>query len=165
MKRLIVIFLNFAILLNSNSVLAQEELSQATVSALVKKIDHIANIRERIQERINLFFKFSNDAKADYQKELAEKRLAEVFYVVESEKGDFIEETTSRYSTYLGRLTETLVKNKLASKKDDTLKMLDEHKMVLNELVKYFESNSGFWLLIMHNINSIDIYKSQLEKL
>ena len=92
MKSVLVTLIVLILLLNPGISFAQEELSQATVSALVKKTDHIANIKERIQERINLFFRFSNEAKADYQIELAEKRLAEVFYVVENKKGDFVEE-------------------------------------------------------------------------
>lgn len=165
MKKLLILLVISIFIFSSGSILAQEELSESTVSALVKKTDHIANIKDRIGERINLFFKFSDEAKADYQKELAEKRLAEVFYVVENKKGDFVEETTSRYSTYLGRLTETITKSQLSNKKEETLRMLDDHKKVLNELVKYFEANSGFWLLVQHDINSIELYREQINKL
>lgn len=163
MHKLVSLVLIVFLLLFQTPVFAEDFVS--THSANIKKVDHIANIRERIQERINLFFKFSPQTKVDYQKELTEKRFAELVYVIENKKGDFIEEISSRYSTYLGRLTETVTKNKLSKDKDDLLKMLDTHKLILEDLIQYFESNSGFWLLLMHDFNSINIYSEQIQKL
>lgn len=134
-------------------------------AALVRPVDHIANIRERLQERINLFFKFFPESKYKYQKELTERRLGELVYVIEKRKGDFIEETSSRYSTYLGRLTELVVSSKQSDKKTELFKMFENHNKALNELIKNFEANSGFWLLIQHDINSIKLYKDQIKKL
>lgn len=156
------------LLFPSSLIFAQEEdksENKRDIGIKIKRVDHIANIRERIQERINLFFKFSPQDKAYYQKELAEKRLAELSFVIENKKGDFIEETSSRYSTYLGRLTETVTDKKLSNMKGELLKMLENHKLILDELIKPFESNSGFWLLLQHNINVLQIYADQIKNL
>lgn len=163
MYKLILLFLIVFLLLFQTPVFAEDYIS--TYSANIKKVDHIANIRERIQERINILFKFSPQSKIDYQKELTEKRFAELVYVIENRKGDFIEETTSRYAAYLGRLTEVAIKNKAFDKKNSFLEMLENHELVLEDLIKYFEANSGFWLLLKHDINSINIYSEQIQKL
>lgn len=161
----VIFFVLIAFLLISNPVINASEENTSTISAQIEKVDHIANIRERLFERITLFFKFSPAEKVNYQKILAEKRLAELQYVIDSKKGDLIEETSSRYSTYLGRLTQQLTSSKLVSKKDEILKMLDLHSQVIEELTAKIDRDSGFWLLLQHNTNTIKLLSDQIKNL
>ena len=127
------------------------------------EVDHVANVFEKLKERVTLFFKFSQDEKFDYQQYLAEKRLAELKYViVDSKEGNLIEETSSRYSTFLGKFTEFAVENKMTGKKEEMLKIYGEHQKIL-EALNNFEYESGFWMLMMHDINSTKIYSTQIK--
>ena len=112
-----------------------------------------------------MFFKFSQKDKINYQQELTEKRLAELKYVIDSDKGDMIEDTSSRYSTCLGNLTEAVVKNKATDKKQELLTMYENHAKVLENLISQMEVESGFWLLLKHDINYIKIYSDQIKAL
>lgn len=146
-----------------NPAYTQENNSSA--SAQVIQVDHVANLRDRVLERIILFFKFNPNSSEEYQSQLAEKRLAELKYVVDSDNWDPIEETSSRYSSYLGRLTKFVLDHRMLNKKDDLLKMYKRHEQVLDQLVKNFEYESGFWLLLQHDINANKIYQQQIQDL
>lgn len=139
--------------------------NNASTSAFVTEVDRVANLRDRILERIILFFKFNPESSIEYQSQLVEKRLAEVKYVVDSGDWDPIEDVSSRYSSYLGRLTKFVLDHKMVSKKDDLIKMYSNHEAILEEILKNFESNSGFWLLIQHDINANKLYQQQIRDL
>lgn len=164
-KKIIFFLFITSLLLQLNLTIVKAQESSSTISAKIQKVNHIANIRERLSERITLFFKFSAEEKISYQKMLAEKRLAELQYVIEEKKGDLIEETSSRYSTYLGRLTQQLVSSRLIGRKDEILKIFDLHSQVIEELTSKIDRDSGFWLLLQHNANSIKLYSDQIKNL
>lgn len=130
----------------------------------VKEIREMSTIG-RLQEKIALFFKFSSKDKARYQKELIEKRFAELQYIIDNGQGDLIEEASSRYATYVGKFSDYLLAKKLAEEKEEYLKILASHSPVLENLRDYFPSNSGFWLLLQHDINTVQIYSDKLKNL
>lgn len=127
------------------------------------EVDHVANIFEKLGEKITLFFKFSKDGKFNHQKFLLEKRLAELKYVVDSKEWDPVEETSSRYATYLGNFTYFVIKNNLKDKKDEVLSTYQRHSQVVEGLQKNFEFNSGWWMLLEHDINSTKIFSTQIN--
>ncbi|MDO8619156.1 MAG: DUF5667 domain-containing protein [Candidatus Daviesbacteria bacterium] len=139
------------------------QMNTSSTSAQVMRVDHVANLRDRILERITLFFKFSSDSSEQYQQELVEKRLAELKYIVDNNKGDQIEDMTSRYSTYLGRMTEYVISHKMINKKDELIQLYNRHIQVLEDLIKNFEVNSGLWMLMEHDINANKIYQQQMK--
>lgn len=155
---LCLIFLSFFLV---NDTFAQD----SSKSTGIIEVNRVTNIKDRLWEKINLFFKFSQKDKINYQQELTEKRLTELKYVIDSGKGDMIEETSSRYSTYLGNLTETVMKNKMINKKQELINMLENHNKVLENLIQGMEANSGFWLLLKHDINYVKIYSDQIKSL
>ncbi len=136
----------------------------ATPSATIK-VDHIAGILEKIGEKISMFFKFNKEDKVAYYQELLNKRLAEVNFVMETEQGDMIEETTTRYNAYLGNLSDYLIKNKVISKKESTLAIFEKDTKVFEKLHMQVPVDSGFWILIQHNINSIKIFKEKISQI
>lgn len=147
------------------SVFVHADDSSASAQIQIMKVDHVANLRDRILERITIFFKFSNSDKADYEKYLAEKRFSELKYAFDNGLGDYIEESSSRYSSYLGRLTELVVKNKMVDKKEEILKMFSIQMPLLEELLASQEYESGFWLLLQHNINYLRLYRDQINSI
>lgn len=127
------------------------------------EVTSVANISERLVEKINLFTKFSDKHKAVYIQYLVKKRFGEIQYVIDNGHGDLIEETTSRYSTYAGYLAEFIVKNNLIDQKEKTLNIFDSHSIILEKYLLEQNYNSGFWLLIQHDVNYLKIYSSQIR--
>lgn len=167
---LFLIFLSLGIYsfnIQLNFAYAQDNSSPRSIA----EVKNIANFRDRLVERITLFFKFSPVDKIDYQQQLAEKRLAELKYLIDNNEGDLVEDSSLRYSAYIGRLTEEILKNKQSfstketNKKVEILTMFETHSMILNELIQKMEANSGFWLLLKHNINYVQIYSDQIKNL
>lgn len=141
---------------------AEEDASR---SAAILKVDHVAGFLEKLSERITSFFKFNDSAKADYYTYLTKKRFGELKYIVDSGQGERIEEVSSRYSTYAGVLTQLVVNNKLVDKKDNVLQIFNVHSEMLKEMVEKVPYESGFWFLLKHDINALNIYSDQLKAL
>lgn len=126
------------------------------------KVNHVASVFEKIGEKITLLFKLGHKRKTDYYKFLVEKRLAEMTYVIENNQIDLVEPTASRYATYLGNLTNYVSSNKILEKNEELTVMYDEHAKIILKLQKRFEFESGWWLALQHDINSISIYEEKL---
>lgn len=117
------------------------------------KVDHVAGTFEKIKEKISLIFIFDKVAKTNYQQELTEKRLQEMEYIMEAKKIDLLEPTASRYTTYAGNLVNFAVANKVTAKKDDLIKMFEDHEKRVEDLQKKIPLDSGWWLALQHGIN------------
>lgn len=128
------------------------------------EVDHVAGDFEKLNEKIALFFRFSKEDKYKYQKFLVEKRLAELKYIVDSKDWDPVEVTSSRYATYLGNFNNFILENKLGNKKNELISMYERHSRILEELKRNFERDSGWWILLQHDINSTRIFSEQLNK-
>lgn len=131
----------------------------------IEKVSHVASGLEKVYEKVTLFLKFDNKSKANYQQHLTEKRLAELSFVIESNQIDSVEPTASRYATSLGTLTDFVVSNRIVDKRADLMNMFDKHSSVAAELQKRFEFESGWWLVLQHDINTINIFKEKIKGL
>lgn len=129
------------------------------------EVDHIAGRVEKLGEKIALLLKFYKKSKADYYQYLLEKRLAELVYVVENDQINSVEETASRYSTYLGILANYVETKRVVEKKEDILSTFDRHSRVVENLQKKFKYESGWWLAIAHDINSLKLFKEKIQNL
>jgi len=136
--------------------------SESTPSVKVK-VEKMSNIIDRFKEKITLFFKFNSDEKLDYQQQLVEQRLGELDYVIRTGQGDFIEEVSSRYAAYVGRLSESLLSSNNNVKKEQVLEMFKTHPKILAKMRDNFPANSGFWLLLQHDINTVQIYSDKIQ--
>lgn len=163
MKKILLVFFISVFFLNTITVNAQGKIKQSSESAV--KVDRISNIRDRLFEKISLFFKFSQEQKLDYLIYLQEKRLADLKYAIDNDNGDLIEELSSRYSTYLGKMVNFMSEKKLSYKKEEVLKMMENHKVILDTLQKNFKFESGFWLLLQHDINTIKIFSDKVKQI
>lgn len=127
------------------------------------KVDKVSNVLDRFSERVHGWFKFSGEDKANYQLGLIEKRLAELQYVIDDGQGDLIEEVSSRYATYVGRFSDDLIPKKLSAENAKYLVMFESHLKILPELRDHFPSNSGWWLLLQHDINTVQIFSDKIK--
>lgn len=119
---------------------------------------------KRLVEKAIVFTKLDANSKADYYKNLTLTRMAELKYVVENKLLGEVERSSQRLSYQIGILSDYISANKkeLAKNAEITINQLTEYKTLLVTLRDKYPANSSFWMLIQHNINSIDI---NLEKL
>ncbi len=150
---LIILFLIFPI-----SLLAKE----STLSAEFLKIENPSNHFDRLIEKLILFTKFNEQSKAEYMMSLLDKRLADLYVVVSKNRGNLIEEISSRYASYTGQLGAYFVENKLETKDKELKKKLKTHKKILIEIQKKYSNDSPFRMLLQHDINTINIIQDKL---
>jgi len=116
----------------------------------------------RIIEKAQVNFYLNSDSKADFYKNLVQKRVAELKHVVDNSYLDQIERSSQRVSYQVGILTDYIVSKNLNSKKSSIIDLYKKDKIILEKLRDKYPANSSFWMLIQHIINSIDI---NLQKL
>lgn len=153
----------FSFLIAFVLVLTPYNIVRADSPSVEIEVDHVANVLEKFKEKVTLFFKFSNEAKIDYQKYLLEKRLAELKYVVDGPEWDPVEETSSRYATYVSKFSESAIKNASSEKKVDILNTITRHEKIIEALQRNFEYDGGWWLLLQHDRNLIKMYSDKLK--
>lgn len=127
------------------------------------EVNHVANVLEKFKEKATLFFKFSKDSKLNYEKYLLEKRLAELKYVIDSKEWDPVEETSSRYATYVSKFSEGAIKNTSKEKKGEIIGVFERHEKIIEALQRNFEYDGGWWLLLQHDRNLIRMFSDKLR--
>lgn len=127
------------------------------------EVNHIANVFEKFKEKATLFFNFSKDSKLNYEKYLLEKRLAELKYVVDSKEWQPVEETSSRYATYVSKFSENAIKNASKEKKEEIVGILERHEKIIEALQRNFEYDSGWWLLLQHDRNLLKMFSDRIK--
>lgn len=118
----------------------------------------------RLTEKGLIFTKISKESKVDYFKELTLKRLAELKYVVDNKLLGEIQQSSQRLSYQIGILSDYINTNQsqLSKQKLDTKNLLNNYQELLGNLRDQYPANSSYWMLIQHDINSLNI---NLEKL
>lgn len=111
---------------------------------------------ERLIEKAQVNFYISPDSKVDFYKNLLQKRLAELIYIVDHGYLDEVEKSSQRVSYQVGILTDFVVSHKLNNKESAIKNLYNDDKRILEKLRDKYHSNSSFWMLIQHVINSID---------
>lgn len=140
--------------------------SKAALAAEQKlSVSGPVTIFARFLEEATLHLKFKREAKASYYQYLIEKRLAELEWIIENKKFDFVEDASSRYATFLGKFTHYIIANKMRDQKEPVLNMLSRHKEVITKLQENFQFESGWWLLLQHDINSTQIFADKLKEI
>ena len=127
--------------------------------------DHVAVGFEKLKEKITLFCTFSKSGKTKYQILLTEKRLAELKYAVDSEQIDLIEKTSSRYATYVGKLTNYIIKNNQVSFQKELNSLFEMHKGTLEIMRNKFIYDSAWWLMLQQDIDTVNIFQIKLNSL
>lgn len=112
---------------------------------------------KRLFENLMEKFQFTNENKEKYYEDLSQKRLAELKYVIDRDYLDQVEKSTQRVSYQVGILTDYVVGKKLNNKKQNLVNLYKEDKIILEKLRDKYPSNSSYWMLVQHIINSIDI--------
>ncbi|KKP40621.1 hypothetical protein A2130_03550 [Candidatus Woesebacteria bacterium GWC2_33_12] len=119
----------------------------------------------KIFEKTGFLIRLNKSSKAKYWRKLVDKRLAEFKLVVENDDKGAFEETSSRYSTYVANYSDYLLNSNLVNEKSITKQQFDKHQEILNTFKDKYEYNSAWWILVMHPINTLEIFKLKVEKL
>lgn len=131
----------------------------------IQPATHMANFLEKVGERVVGYLRFSKESKASYYLALLDKRMSELAYSVEDNKLDYMEATTSRYSSYLGTTSTFVLNNNLTVYKNPLLELLARHKAYLESINDRFPANSAYWLLIRQDLDTIRIFTDKLSSL
>ncbi len=119
---------------------------------------------KRLKEKLSLLTKITPRAKAKYYEELSKRRLAELTYVVKGKNLAYIETSSQRYETTVGRLTELVVTKRVTKENESVQKLLSDQLAVVDELKDYFPYDTAEWRFVMNDYNSIKIYMEKLQK-
>lgn len=157
--RVIFFVLLLVILVQPKSLAAELNLPNVTITP----DKYLMYSGKRFLEKGIIFTKFNKDSKKDFYKELTLIRLAELKYVAEKKLLGEAQHSTQRLSYQIGVLSDYISSNpELQKDKKSTTEFLLSFKELLGNLRDIYPANSPYWLLIQHNINSIDL---NLEKL
>lgn len=160
-KKFIAIFLVLLLTVFIQSKVLAAELSLPTTK--INPDNYLFYSFKRLYEKGLAFTKLTNNSKADYYRDLTQARMAELKFVVEHDLLSEVQKSTERLSYQIGILSDYISnKSDLADKKQNINDFLKSYKGPLDNLRDKYPANSAFWMLIQHNINSIDI---NLEKL
>lgn len=155
------IFLVLFFILTQNKILAQE---LGLPNTAINPDKYLLYSVKRLIEKGIILTKFSKNSKVDYFRDLTLKRLAELKFVIGKDLKNEIEHSSQRLSYQIGILSDYININEkeLSEKKKVTSDLLVSFKSLLENLRDKYPANSSYWMLIQHNINSIDL---NLEKL
>lgn len=145
------------------------ETNQSTSSANLKISYEEVNPKDgfkfsfkRLSEKLKLSLLFySSKSKYNYEKDLLNRRLAELKYVVDNKDISNLQTASQRYYTQAGELTQFVLKNDLDKK--DFKGLLNNHLSYIRELKKQYNDNTAEWRFINHDEGYISIYISQLN--
>lgn len=90
------------------------------------------------------------------------KRLSELNYVVEKEYLGEIQKASERLAFYAGKL-EQEVRNNTRYMKNKTTDDFRMYQKILTTLRDKFPANSSFWMLMQHDINTLNILSDNLK--
>jgi hypothetical protein len=138
--------------------------AQGVEESSVNKVDHVAQGLEKVWEKVGLMVRLTKGAKYSYRVGLLEKRLAELEYVVETEKYNYIEDSASRYSTYAGKLNELLLSNNMVAEYEKVIGIYERHKIIIGQLQANFQYDSAWWLVTQHDLNVLDEFILKLQQ-
>lgn len=118
----------------------------------------------RLWEKITARFQFNNNSKFNFSNSLIDKRMSELIFVVKNRRLDEVQRSSERLAYEVGTLTDLLIKEGNAQKKEQLKKKIDGFAPALAELRDNFAANTSFWMLVSHDINALKEYSEKLSK-
>lgn len=118
---------------------------------------------KRIMEKFFYYVNLNVENKADYYRDLLQKRVAELNYIIDNRLLREHQQASERISFYAGKLADHIIANKLEGKKMEISELMKKDKALLANMRDKFPANSSFWMLVQHSINSLDMNLEKLE--
>lgn len=114
---------------------------------------------EKSRERVT----FSREGKISFYRSLFKIRLSELNYVVSKNFLSEVQGSSERFAYTAGILTEEVIKQKKADEKTKLTGDFSLYSKFLDTLRDKYPANSSFWMLIQHDINSLNILSEQMK--
>ncbi len=102
--------------------------------------------------RLNVF---SKESIGEFTAKLVSRREREILYIVEKDKIDLLETTTSRYISLIGTIKEMLEIGSI--KKEVVTENIINHSDELALARDHYPANSAQWLLVQQAKDSVDV--------
>lgn len=114
-------------------------------------------------EKFSLIILFWPQSKLNYENNLLGVRFAEFKKIAEDrELGEF-QKASERLSYQAGVLTDQIVKQKNDQDKQQLMDKFSSFSKILPGLRDLYPANSSFWMLVQHNINTLNILSDKLK--
>ena len=118
---------------------------------------------KRLYEKTQLSLRISPREKLNYQYGLLDKRLAELAYVVENRISPQVLNTSLRYSTTVGQITELIVKNNLTDEVPTAKEKFNSQLAVIKNLINRYPKDDSEAKFIIDDANYLQVYVDQLS--
>jgi len=118
---------------------------------------------KRFWEKTVYYFTFSNKSKASFNQELLKERLAELKYVADKRLLSGIETAAKRFSSQAGVSAEAVKNLKDNNKISATVEEFNSYTKILNGLRDLYAANSGYWLAIQQDIDTLKILSDEIK--
>ncbi len=114
---------------------------------------------EKGQEKL-LFFQQS---KKSFYESLVKMRLSELNYVIDKKALSEVQRSSERFAYQAGILAEEVIKQNQTNDKENLIKEFDRYNKFLSNLRDKYPANSSFWMLVQHDINTLNILSNRLK--
>ena len=119
---------------------------------------------KRLKEKLSLtLFHRTPTRRVNFLKVLLLRRIAELKFVVERDDIANLQNSSQRYSTTAGQITEVITKNSLNSEKEYFRKLFKDHTLLLEQLQTNYKYDSGQWLFLKWDIDYLKLYSERLS--
>lgn len=118
---------------------------------------------KRVWEKIIERIQFTTSGKISFHKSLLTSRLAELKYVVDNNLLNELQTSSERFSYQSGIFIQELSKSNQSNTKEKTEPMFTSYSKLLEQLRDKYSANSSFWMLIQHDINTLQILLQNLK--
>lgn len=122
---------------------------------------------KRIQEKAYLSLKSNPIDRLEYMRFLLDNRLEELSNIVKNKNYDYVLNSSLRYSTTAGQVTELIISNNLRNYVDPIKQQFSNHQKVLNDVYVLYPKNTDNveYKYIEDDINYLDIYLGKLTEM
>lgn len=158
---LIVTSVNFPLLVYSGA--------SVKVSDLKSEVDQnpsdpgsISFLISRLFEKVSEKILFLEDSKVNFSKKILNKRFSELVYLAEKKDTEQIQRSSERFAYQAGLLAD-LIKDQPIAEKEKVVSLFNSYKDDLNKIKHNYEQDSGYWILMLHDINTLSILTARLE--
>lgn len=122
---------------------------------------------KRVQEKVFLNFKSTPEERVNYMSALLDDRLSEIKSIVNNKSYTYLLNSSLRYSTLAGEITELVVTNNMADRTAAIKEQFQNHKKVLYDLYVAYPKNTDNieYKYLEDDINYLNIYLEKLSVL
>lgn len=118
---------------------------------------------KRLWEKTFEYLNFPTQSKISYRESLLKTRLAELKYIVDNKVLSEVENSSKRFSYQAGILVDLIEKQNDEDRKKKIKEEFQKYNKLLDNLRDKYPANSSFWMLIQHDINTLNILSDRLK--